>query len=264
MYNVRVKKFFDTVQVRIYSDIIFSSEEEKYSKKVKEYNPFTEQKEKLFTFEELEHNAERSKAVSRKRTINSIYDIARSNDWEWFFTLTFDPDKVDSFDYALCSKKLSQWLNNMKKKNADMKYIVVPEQHKSGRWHFHGLFANVDSMRFVDSGHVDKKGKVIYNVGNYKLGFSTATKIDDVKRASSYLCKYITKDLCLETKGKKRYWASKNVDLPVVEDYLFNTREVLEECLCIDDAYVKKVCSEVIDVHYIEIPIYKTNATCLS
>lgn len=264
MYNVRVKKFLDTMQIRVYSEFVFSSEEEKISKRKKEYNPFTEKLEILRTMEELEYNAERSEKVSRNRTINSIYDIARSNEWEWFFTLTFNPDKVDSFDYAACSKKLSDWLHNMKKKAPEMKYIVVPEQHKSGRWHFHGLFTNVDSMNFVDSGLVDKKGKIIYNVGNYRLGFSTATKIDDVNRASSYLCKYITKDLCVKTKGKKRYWASKNVDLPIVEDYLFNTREVLEDLLCTDNAHIKKVCGEHLDVYYIDVPIYKTNPTCLS
>lgn len=165
MYNVRVKKFLDTMQIRVYSEFVFSSEEEKISKRKKEYNPFTEKLEILRTMEELEYNAERSEKVSRNRTINSIYDIARSNEWEWFFTLTFNPDKVDSFDYAACSKKLSDWLHNMKKKAPEMKYIVVPEQHKSGRWHFHGLFTNVDSMNFVDSGLVDKKGKIIYNVG---------------------------------------------------------------------------------------------------
>lgn len=264
MYNVRVKKFLDTVQIKVYSEVIFCSEEEKHSKRVKEINPFTGKKEKLLTLEERDDNLARSQAVSRKRTINAIYDIARSNEWEWFFTLTFNPDKVDSFDYTLCSKKLSQWLNNMKKKAPDMKYIVVPEQHKSGRWHFHGLFANVGSMQFVDSGLVDKKGKIIYNVGNYRLGFSTATRIDDVRRASSYLCKYITKDLCTDTKGRKRYWASKNVALPIVEDYLFNTREVLDDLLCVDDAHIKMVRGEVYDVHYIDIPIYKTNTTGLS
>lgn len=259
MYNVRVKKFLDTMQIRVYSEFVFSNEEKKCSKRKKEYNPFTEQKEVLRTMEELEDNAERSAKVSRSRALNSIYDIARSNEWEWFFTLTFNPEKVNSFDYIACSKKLSDWLHNMKKKVPDMKYLVVPEKHKSGRWHFHGLFANVDSLEFVDSGHVDKKGKIIYNVGNYRLGFSTATKIDDVNRAASYLCKYITKDLCADTKGKKRYWSSKNVDLPVVEDYLFNTREILEELLCTDNAHIKKVFGEIYNVHYIDMPIYKTN-----
>ena len=112
-----------------------------------------------------------------------IYDIAKSNEWEWFFTLTFNPEKVDSFNYANVTDKLSQWLKNMRKKCPDMMYLVVPEQHESGRWHFHGLFSHVENMRFVDSEKRDKKGRIIYNVGSYRLGFSTATQIEDVKKA---------------------------------------------------------------------------------
>lgn len=119
------------------------------------------------------------------------------------FTLTFNPDKVDSFDYSETTKKLSKWLNNMRRTCPSMKYVVVPELHKSGRWHFHGLFSNVENMVFVDSEKRDKKGRVIYNVGKYRLGFSTATKIDDVAKSITYVTKYVTKELCEVTYGKK-------------------------------------------------------------
>lgn len=154
---------------------------------------------------------------SMNRTKNKVYYLARSNDWEWFFTLTFDPVLVDSYNYDDCTAKLSVWLNNMRKKCPDMKYLVVPEQHKSGRWHFHGLFANCDNLGFVDSGKRTKTGDIIYNVGKYRLGFSTATKVRDPRRVTQYIGKYITKDLCAVTKGKKRYWCSRNLDQAEVE-----------------------------------------------
>ena len=50
--------------------------------------------------------------------------------------------------------------------------------HSVGKaWHFHGLLANCDNLTFNDSGHIDKRGRIIYNLTNYKLGFSTATKV---------------------------------------------------------------------------------------
>ena len=160
----------------------------------------------------------RSIEVSRNRAKNMIYDYARSNDFEWFFTLTFNPEKVDSFDYGECSKKLSKWLNNMKSKYApDMQYIFVPELHKSCRYHFHGLVSNIGSMKMIDSGHCTSSGQVIYNVGNYKLGWTTATRIVDKQRTSTYIGKYITKDLSGHIKGKKHYWASRGLALPEVE-----------------------------------------------
>ena len=155
-------------------------------------------------------------------------------------------------------KKLSQWLKNMKKQCPDMIYIVVPEQHKSGRWHFHGLFANVDNMKFVDSGIV-QNGKRVYNVGKYRLGFSTATHIEDLSKTVSYLCKYITKDLCVNTKGKKRYWASRNVKLPEVYQYLVPFNDDINNELFNDISFIKTVFTEFVDIKYIEKDIYTTN-----
>ena len=171
-------------------------------------------------------DSERSLACSISRTINNIYSISRSNDWEYFVTLTFNPKKVNSFDYDEVSKKLSQWIKNFKRRYApDLKYIFVPELHKSGRFHFHGLIANIGSLDLIDSGK-KSKGKVIYNLGNYKLGFSTATEIVDIKKTCSYFTKYITKDLCSTTFGKKRYWKSTNLDNPIEHTYVLEPSEV--------------------------------------
>ena len=257
MYNVRVKFLANVVQIRVYSEFVYGGK--KLSKKKKTENPFTEKLENIRTFDELEEAQKRSASVSRTRSINKIYDLSRNNNWDWFFTLTFNPDKVDSFDYSFCTKKLSDWLSNMKRKCPEMKYLVVPEQHKSGRWHFHGLFANCDGLNFVDSGLVDKSGRIIYNVDNYRLGWSTATKVTDSDKASSYMCKYITKNLCDVTKGKKRYWASRNLDEPMTYEFISKSRKVLDFCMSQEDVYAKTVHSEYADVHYLEIPIYKTN-----
>lgn len=161
--------------------------------------------------ENMAEQEERCLRSSMGRTVNKVYYLARSNDWEWFFTLTFNPEIVDSFDYAACTEKLSNWFITMRRSCPGIKYIVVPELHKSGRWHFHGLFANCDNLGFVDSGKRTKSGDVIYNVGKYRLGFSTATKVRDPRRVTRYIGKYITKDLCAVTKGKKRYWCSRNL-----------------------------------------------------
>ena len=266
MYNVRVKRFLDTEQIQVYSTEMNSNFDgrKKFSKETGEIYPYERGHYEYVPFEGTQvrvtnmGDPERSLAVSRNRTINKIYDIARSNYWEWFLTFTFNPDKVDSFDYALCTKKLSQWLKNTKKQCPDMMYLVVPEQHKSGRWHFHGLFANVENMTFIDSGIV-QKGKRVYNLGNYKLGFTTATRIEDLHRTVTYILKYISKELCMHTKGKKRYWASRNVKLPELYQFLVPLNgEVMNE-IFEGDSFIKIVRSEYVDVQYIEKSIYTTN-----
>ena len=76
----------------------------------------------------------------------------------------------------------------------------------------------------------------------------------------SYIGKYTTKDLCTVTKGHKRYWCSRNCDLPIVEDkFVELSYEQLKEIYGSSEYYSKEVFSEFVDVTYIEKSIYTTN-----
>ena len=108
-----------------------------------------------------------------------------------------------------------------------MKYIVVPEYHLDGsKFHFHALMANIDGLSMVDSGKRNK-GKIIYNVNNYKLGFTTAIRIgkDESARTANYISKYITKNLTYVTKNRQRYLISQNLKKPIITDYLLSLEE---------------------------------------
>ena len=203
----------------------------------------------------MEKKKARSEYVSRARSLNRVYHLARSNVWDWFFTLTFNPEKVDSFDYDSAKKALSVWLKHRREECPDMVYLLVPELHKSGRIHFHGLFSNCDNLEFVDSGHRTKKGQVIYNVGSYKLGWSTATRVDDNARVTKYLSKYITKDLCSSTFGKKRYWASRNIqDVEPFEQILsFDSLQEFEKSISEHCSFKKILESGDLKISYIEM-----------
>lgn len=171
-------------------------------------NPFEDEYIRVRSFAD----AERSEKVSRNRTLKNLYYDTRSNEWEWFITLTFDPKKVDRYDYDAVVKKLKNWLIMCRRDCPDMKYILVPELHKDGAFHFHGLIANCDALQFVNSGVKDKSGKSIYNIGKYKLGWTTATRVESTEKVSKYISKYITKELCAATFGRKRYWKSRNLN----------------------------------------------------
>ncbi len=195
---------------------------------------FKETKDK--TLKESIDYIRRSVISSQNRAKNKIYDYARSNDFEWFVTMTFNPLLVDSFDYTECSKKLSQWLNNIKKRYApNLRYLFVPELHKSGRYHFHGLIGDIGNIELVSSGKFSPNGDIIYNIENYKYGFTTATRIKDKRRTSTYIGKYITKELSGHIKGKKHYWVSRNLNLPV------------EECLTLDELINRGIDKEFLD-----------------
>lgn len=149
------------------------------------------------------------------RTRSTISDIVLCNDFEWFITFTFDPDKVDSFSYQACLNKINRWIHNQRINSPDLKYLIVPEQHKSGRWHFHGVFSQFKgSMR--PSGHKSSSGRPVYNVTCFRSGFTTAVAIDNREAVSHYITKYITKDL-IKQFNRRRFISSKNLTRPQKE-----------------------------------------------
>lgn len=152
--------------------------------------------------------------VSLSATKNRIYKIARSNEWNWFITLTFDRTRTDSSEYNMIVYRLKIFLNHLQQRKCpNLKYLIVPELHEDkAHYHFHGLIANADNMRFAYSGHDDKTGNPIFNILDWSWGFTTATRIKDSARASSYITKYITKDTENVIKEKKRYYCSRNVE----------------------------------------------------
>jgi hypothetical protein len=224
-YNVKTKVFQDGVyQVVTYSRaVVYGKPSARKGKKVQKRKYTCDYKQNI-------RIVYKSSADSKRRTKNMIYDIARSNKWDWFITLTFNPELVNSLDYEECTKKLSKWLNNLKRiTGSGFKYIVIPELHKSGRYHFHGLFANCDNLDFKFSGKFTDKGLPIFNIGKYKLGFTTATKVQDNNKVALYISKYITKDMTAVTSGKKKYWASRNCNKPtVIKNYLDNKDNALD------------------------------------
>lgn len=201
--------------------------------------------------EDTADDTDRTRSVrsSMNRSKRMIYDYGRSNVWEWFFTLTFA--RVNGFtaeNYDECRKKVSKWFQNIKYRYCpDMIYLIVPEQHESGAWHFHAMVSNIDgfsdsfvpavnNQEFRKNGDVvllNKKGQpvrnkyfgqilrtsypdgnIIYNIPGYRFGFSTATRILDTRKTVSYVVKYITEDLSACTFGKRRYLPSRGLKLP--------------------------------------------------
>lgn len=223
VYNLKVYEYADSVQVRMYNKSI------DYSEEIESFRTFGKSEDEIIHIksEQTEEQKEKSACSSRSRTINQIYEISRANTWDYFLTLTFDRKKLDSSDYDLLCNKVSNWLGNLKRRYApDLKYLIVPELHKDGtHYHFHGLLANIGDMKLVDSG-IKVKGKTIYNLENWKYGFSTVSKVYDSGRVSSYITKYVTKDLCVVGKNKKRYWCSNNCDRAKVRLFNLSYQEI--------------------------------------
>ena len=242
-YNLKRVDYGEFVQYRIYDRPICKNEEQKENKEQKQKGDKNDKIDKKDCKDTGQANNNRSEQVSVNRSIQTIYKYAQANSWEYFVTLTFARDAgVDVYNYSDCVKKLTKWLNNQRRKCPDLKYLFVPEMHTDGAFHFHGLIANCDGLTFSDSGRVAIGNKAykrtkenqhfptIYNMDNWKYGWSTATAVVSSCKSASYICKYITKDLVQGIGKRRRFYPSNNLDLPEESEHLFDM-DSLEELI---------------------------------
>lgn len=283
IFNLKVYHYPNSTQVRLYENVVISEDDlqvneftgEVYRKErnkrnfsIDDFNPFTGAYEPVESIpEDWEERQRRSKQVSMARTINDIYYKARSNTWDYFLTLTINSD-IDRYDYATCYKTVTKYFYNLRSRYVpDMKFLIVPEQHKDGAWHFHGVLSNVPDDMVFDSGLKDKNGRSIYNLlyhkesgkiiyekGAWKHGFNTLTKVSGSEQVSKYICKYITKSSDGIPRGKRRYFASNNLDAAAIETVMVDfsrLRNVFEKLP--DVQHMSNVRTAYNNVKYIEL-----------
>ncbi len=216
-YNCRVYDYPTGQHVTIYKRTITRNEDtrEEDTEDLEVGADMNENFTKSFINEDrTEEQEEHCKKVSLSATKNRIYNLTRSNIWEWFITLTFDRERTDASDYDLVVRRLKIFLNHTQQRRCPgLRYIIIPEFHAdSEHYHFHGLLADCDGLNLRYSGHDTKDGQPIYNILNWTWGFTTATRVTDTQRVSSYITKYITKDPVAHMREKHRYYASRNLN----------------------------------------------------
>lgn len=143
---------------------------------------------------------ERSLESSRQRAKASIRDIALCNQFGYFFTLTLSPDLVNRYDAVAVEKKVLQYLKNASYRKG-FSYLCVPERHKDGAIHLHGL-CNLGSIKIARAVNPHtllpistQSGQPVFNMTDWKLGFSQCVPLDEnYERVCNYISKYITKE----------------------------------------------------------------------
>lgn len=176
-----------------------------------------------------------------KKTKENLFDYVECNNWDWFFTGTFDPKRYDSQNADELKIVLQKWFNNMVSRY-HISYIIIFEYHKKGGIHIHGLIKEnpLYPLKLVDSdtksyygfkkpmrdntalkhGLNPANGRVVYNLKTWRFGWSTAIKVyGKSEHIAKYVTKYITKT---NQKIMGRYfWHSQDLDKPKV--YYMNT-----------------------------------------
>lgn len=240
-YNVRVIEYPNgETQIRRYSSPLERKMTNDYEDEQKtipngyEQNVFDGKLSRVVnSFDDICNHAtkEENDRRSFNRTKNKIYEYARSAAWEYFITLTFDKEKVNRYDFDECSRIARKWLNNQRRNAPELQYLLVPELHKDGAWHFHGLLAKTGNIKFKDSGKRTKDKQIVYNMSSWTNGFTTAIPVYNTHGVSKYIGKYITKELCGLTKGKNRYFVSSNLPTPKFSSFLVSNDDDFNDLL---------------------------------
>lgn len=159
-------------------------------------------------------------AQSLSRTRNAVFELAACNAWDWFATFTLDAVKRDRLDLAAFRKTFAQWLRNYNRLHGcTIQYLFVPEPHKDGAWHMHGLLRGVPDAAISDFVKGVHPQKLIdggfKNWADYakRFGFCSLGAVRDPNAVSGYLTKYISKSLAerREDLGGHLYYASQGL-----------------------------------------------------
>lgn len=164
---------------------------------------------------------------SLSRTKKVVKELAFCNKFDYFCTFTISQDSgVNRYDLAGCRKRLAKLFNNYRNRySKDFRYVLIPEFHKDGAVHFHGLVAGIrpEDLKkpdFVPCRDVfSRELKMIPNVHGYldwpyyseKLGYFSCSPIVNQLAVSNYIVKYITKELLKMPVNQQLYMASKGL-----------------------------------------------------
>lgn len=149
--------------------------------------------------------------ATRRAKILAFDYIMNNPDLDLFATFTYSPEAVAEKDsYDECYKALGVWLSNRVQRNG-LKYVIVPERTKSGDIHFHAIMngeaVKLEKAFSAKSGRsLTHNGKPLYNITDWKFGFTSAEFIPeadgDRQAVSKYIFKYMGKQMGQKIGGR--------------------------------------------------------------
>lgn len=184
-------------------------------------------------------------ASSLKRTKKKFVDYALNNPFEYFVTLTVAPrDDLDRMNLTEVKKVVALAVQHLNRKfSCKLSYIFIPEPHKSGAWHLHGLLGGVPDEALTafsrsrhNSPYIRSKvahGEPIFKCQFFedKLGWNTLEPIENKDAVVRYCTKYITKELlnARVAKNTRLLIASQGLEKPAHGECPEKLQRVLDE-----------------------------------
>jgi hypothetical protein len=181
------------------------------------YNSLDAQLRSAFPREKRELSEEEKARLSLARAVRRARQrvrwLVKACEANHLLTLTYRENMQDVVRLAsdwkrfvrLVRQRFPQWV-----------YVMVRERQERGALHVHAAVVGRQDVRFLrecwlqvvgnDNGNIDVRGP--------KKRWGNESDRWNPHRLSSYMCKYMSKDFEAAEQEKKRYWASRGIEMP--------------------------------------------------
>lgn len=203
-------------------------------------------------------------SLSRAKSV--VLQLALCNEWDYFCTFTISGAKYDRSDLPAWRDSFTQWIRDQRKKGDDIAYLLVPERHKDGSWHAHGLFRGLGAGNLVTFKEWDRSGFRSPNGrrlprrlvdSDYetwpayyeKFGNNSFGLIRSQVAAAFYVSKYISKELdrSVSDVGLHLYYCSRGLNRAEKHLDFFGRSYMIENMLQNDYDFCRTGFSKVSD-----------------
>lgn len=215
-----VKKLGDTIEIKKMNVLCNNFDNSVDLPNFLSFSRLKKNKKKNITknYSKFENSIIRAKRV--------IYEYSLCNHWDYFVTLTIDPARYDRYNLKQYYNDFGNFLKEFNRyHSSNIKYLLIPEKHKSGAWHMHGLisgdindFLSPFSFSFSLPRYIRNKlinGCQVFSFVPYskKFGYNVFEPVFNSFACGRYIIKYITKDLsrAVSDVGAHLYYCSRGL-----------------------------------------------------
>lgn len=181
---------------------------------------------------------------SYSRSRSKVLQYALCNDWDYFITITVNPERFDRWKLDDIYSRLYDFFRMYRARYGPVSYLLVPERHEDGAWHFHGFIRGILDCHlssFIPGVHPQKlirAGYLNFGVLADVIGYVSLSQFRDPVAAGFYITKYITKEHAHDDFYQHLYYHSQGLKTarPVADCYTSNL--ALDNCLSFESDYV--------------------------
>lgn len=199
------------------------------------------------------------KLESRNRSIRIIRRLLSCNSFDYFVTFTIGNNVVSSrYDLNDCKAMLSCIMESLKGDVGRFRYVLVPDKHKDGSWHFHGVVSfpksalrRCGNFRFHGKWYPKYLCPQLLAFGRNEFRPIISKSVSSMQ---SYVLKYISKTESLPS--YQYYMRSRNLVLDNGK-FEFEGSEALDLVSVLDSAPVKRLYLPFCDLYFVSLDLWQ-------